>query len=76
MESQPNNFEILEANELDGNEILENQLHINFDRYQQHPFWPMGRGLLLHKDRTSAILINIEDHLTVLSVQSDGNFGK
>lgn len=69
-------FEVLEANELVGNEIIQNQLNINFDNLEQHPFWPVGRGLLLHKDRCSAVIINAEDHLTVVSVQSDGNFGR
>lgn len=74
--NESGDFEIIEANELVGNEIIQNQLNINFDNLEQHPFWPVGRCLLLHKDRCCAVIVNAEDHLTVVSVQSDGNFGK
>lgn len=69
-------LEYFSVGDLQDDDIWKNQLHLDLSDYEQQSFWPFGRGLLVHKDRSCATLINFEDHLTFMSLQSDGNFGK
>lgn len=37
-----------------------------------HPHWPAGRGVFLNQDRTLCVILNLENHLSVLTSASVG----
>lgn len=69
-------LEFFNVSDLLENDIWKNDLHLELSDYEQQSFWPLGRGLLVNKDRSCATLICFEDHLTFVSLQCDGNFGE
>lgn len=69
-------LEFLNVGDLLENDIWKCELHLDLSDYEQQSFWPLGRGLLVNKDRSCATLICFEDHLTFVSLQGDGNFGE
>ena len=53
--------------------FAEKEIALERDSAHFNDDWPLGRGVFLDEERTSAVLVNFEDHIRVVALSDKGD---